>query len=424
MNDEFHTHLKKAGDEVTLSPNERTRMRGVLNAYMEMKPVRPVSSLSYTRGWSGAWLFSPRPFATALVLALFVTSTGISYAAQGALPGDALYPVKVNVNEPVAGALAVTNSAKAEWAMSVAGKRLEEAATLAAEGRLSRTTQQELQTNFESHAVLAIRHIDEEASASADAGAQSAMQFEAQLSEYERVLSEVGGTDSDSNTFASAIRAQHDRVAGIRTRAEAKSATIASSGNTAAAVSRMRSAAKHRLDNSFNLARNVGSALASSSARVVARELEGASTSIADGDALLGQDSSPEALGAFQSALSASEKLGVFLQTSSAIHKRTGKVITEPKRDTKSPSELGREGRQGGGKSEKKSDSGNAFSASLQSGDSVQATASVQSETGDSGSREQGASGGSNTEIRAENGDEQEDNALITIPAPSSLFRD
>lgn len=434
MNEEFHTYLKKAGDEVTLSQTERAQMRGVLNAYMDMKParvqraggpVRPVSNVSRARGWGSARLFSPRPFATALVLALFVTSTGISYAAQSALPGDTLYSVKVKINEPVAGALARTNSAKAEWAMSVAGERLEEAATLAAGGKLDTTTRQELQTDFESHAALAIQHIDEEASASADAGAQSAMQFEAQLSEYERVLSEVGAGSSASSTFASAIRAQHDRVAKIRIRAEAKSASVASSGNTAVAASRMRNAAKHRLDDSFNLARNVGSALASSSAQIVARELEEASTSISDGDALLGDNASPEALGAFQSALSASEKLGVFLQTSAAIHKRTGRVITEPKRDTRSSSGRSEESRQGdSGRSEKKPDSGTAFSASLQSSDSVQATMSAPSALHDSGSRGDESSGGSNTEIRAENGDEREDNSLITIPAPSSLFRD
>ena len=422
MNDKFHTYLKNAGDEVTLSQSERAQMRGVLNAYIEMKPVRPVSNVSRARGWGGAWLFSPRPFATALVLVLFVTSTGISYAAQSALPGDALYSVKVNVNEPIAGALARTNSAKAEWAMSVAGERLKEAATLAAQGRLSAAMQEDLRANFESHAALAIQHIDEETSVSADVGTQSAVQFEAQLSEYERVLSEVGGTEKDSGAFASAIRMQHDRVAEVRTRAEAKSAKTVSSGNTAVAASRMREAAKHRLDSSFDLARTVSLALASSSVQVVARELEEASSSISAGDALLGDNASPEALGAFRSALSASEKLGVFLKTSSAIHKRTGKIITEPKRDTKSLSESGRDGNRGGGRPEKKPDTVNAFSAALQNDDTVSATASVQSETGNSGMRERDTSGDT-AEIRKEEGDERERDFSIPIPAPSSLLR-
>src|SRR3989338_9283268 len=139
MNDEFHTHLKKAGDEIALSEQERTRMCSVLSAYMEMKPARveraggPIradSIAAYAQAWGSAWLLAPRPFATALVVVLFVTSSGISYAAQGALPGDALYAVKVRVNEPVLGALALSSSQKAEWAMRVAGERLKEAATL------------------------------------------------------------------------------------------------------------------------------------------------------------------------------------------------------------------------------------------------------------------------------------------------------
>ena len=334
MNKDFHTYLKKMGDDMRLSESERARMRGMLHAYMGMKPLRTDTRPVALPVWNVQWLYAPRPLAATLALALFVSSAGVSYAAQGALPGDALYPVKVHLNEPVSGALAVSASAKTEWAMSVAGERLKEAATLAAEGRLSAMNKADLQENFESHATLAIQNIDEQAGTSPDSGARSALRFEAQLSEYGRVLGEVVGTENGAGAFVAAVRSQEDKIASVRVRAERRT-TANSSPERAIAASRMRDAAKHQLDDSFDLARKAAPALATSSAHIVAEGLSGASTTISDGEELLGKDSAPEALGVFQGALSATEKLGVFLKTSSVIHKRTGKIITEPKERSK-----------------------------------------------------------------------------------------
>jgi len=437
MNDEFHTHLKKAGDEIALSEQERTRMCSVLSAYMEMKPARveraggPIradSIAAYAQAWGSAWLLAPRRFATALVVVLFVTSSGISYAAQGALPGDALYAVKVRVNEPVLGALALSSSQKAEWAMRVAGERLKEAATLSAAGRLTATAQADLQANFNEHATQAIAQIDEEAQISPETGAQGALRFEAQLSEYGRVLSEVGTGDSLTDTLAVAIQTKLNAVSGVRARAEVETSATSSS-TKAIAASRMRETARHKLADSLKLARKVSSALATSSARVVAQSLEGASTSISDGSDLLGENAAPEALGVFQGALTVSEKLGVFLQTSSAIHKRTGRVITEPKKDTKSPSDQSRNDRQRKDGEEvkigKTDDSKTATVSSPEDNTSVNAlsvaanaTTSAQNETDDTDT-----SSDSDTNVRWKNSDGHEASSPILIPAPSSLLR-
>lgn len=51
----------------------------------------------------------------AAVLVLILASTGVSFAAEKTLPGDLLYPVKVNVNEEVRGALTISNTDKMDW---------------------------------------------------------------------------------------------------------------------------------------------------------------------------------------------------------------------------------------------------------------------------------------------------------------------
>lgn len=66
----------------------------------------------------------------AAALILILASTGVSFAAEGTLPGDLLYPVKVNVNEEVRGALTTSNTAKMNWEKERVVRRVEETETL------------------------------------------------------------------------------------------------------------------------------------------------------------------------------------------------------------------------------------------------------------------------------------------------------
>ncbi len=96
----------------------------------------------------------------------------------------------------------------------------------------------------------------------------------------------------------------------------------------------MAIAARAQLHTSSELARTASKSISTSSAELVAAQLDTASHAIAAGENLTAQNDTPAALGAFQSALRATEKLGVFLQTSSDIHARTGLVVSEPKTST------------------------------------------------------------------------------------------
>ena len=326
MNELFHNHIQKAGEDITLTPIERERMRGVLRSYMEMKPIRAHQSSAYIA--TRAWFFTFRPLTATLVLVLFAASGGISYAAENALPGDILYPIKTQINEPVQGALALSASAKAEWATSVAGERVKEAATLAATGRLNPATQQELQADFEAHAQQATEAIGIQASSTPDEGVASAVRFEAQLSEYQNVLAQVGAAkDVDVASLVSSVQSEGERIATVRARAESD---IGSASTENSASSRMQEAAKQQLGDSSELAHAAEGSLSTSSADLVAVQLESASSSISAGEDFAAQKAIPAALGAFQNALATTEKLGVFLQTSSAIHARTGLVVGEP----------------------------------------------------------------------------------------------
>jgi hypothetical protein len=314
-----------------LTPQERERMRAALVSYMEYKPARRPNVLPSPL--SGLF-FSPRLIAAALVLAVFGSSVGVSYAAQNTLPGDWLYAIKVNVNEPLQGAFATSNAEKASWAMSVAGERVKEATALAAKGTLTGATEAELEASFSAHAQSATDAINAEASTSPEVGVEAAASYRAQLDEYGRILAQVSSLKGvQTLALVSSVQRESDRLARIGATAETKLST--SSSNVAIAAARMQQSAHAQLDQSRGLVRSITPALAPSSLSQVVSQLDDASSTLDQGEQLLTSASSGAALGTFQRALSAAKQLGAFLETSQTIHAHTGLVIAQPEGSAK-----------------------------------------------------------------------------------------
>jgi len=81
-------------------------------------------------------------------LILFLIFGGTSFAAEGALPGDILYPIKIHVNESVGSLLAFTPKSRAKTAVSHALARLDETEKLMSKNKLSSTTRVEVAQGF------------------------------------------------------------------------------------------------------------------------------------------------------------------------------------------------------------------------------------------------------------------------------------
>lgn len=304
-------------------------MRAALSEYMAMRPLPRAAMHERVASW-GQWFLTPKPAALSLIAVLFISSTGVSFAAESALPGDVLYGIKVGINEPIRGALAVSNAAHAEWAMQVAGERVKEVAALAADGRLTAATEDEARQSFEAHADIALASITKQTMSSADVGAETALKLEARLAEYGRVLSEVGSAKGvDVSSLASAVEERQSLAASERDRAQ--TLAFADDGpHVAVAASRMGEAAESGLSKSTKLAARAGISLDASSASIVSEQLTSAGNTIQNGKKLLAENAAPQAFDAFRSALSAAEQLGAYLETTSAIHARTGLVVGEP----------------------------------------------------------------------------------------------
>ncbi len=161
----FRTQLKKGTMSVALSCEEREAMRGRIVEYMEFLPLArdltPITSeASAVRSWR---LFGSRHIVGALAVALMVTTTtySVTNAATDALPGDLLWPVKVHVNEGVKTVFVNGDEAQVAWERERMELRLEEASSLAAQGRLDAERQDVVSKQFAIQAEAAVEKVRE-----------------------------------------------------------------------------------------------------------------------------------------------------------------------------------------------------------------------------------------------------------------------
>ncbi len=210
-------YIEKTAENVSLTEAERTKLFSVTKEYMALKPVRGALARRRTPVWA-LYLNARRPVAVALIAVLVVSSgAGVSYAAEGALPGDVLYAVKVSVNEEVRALVAVTSEEKAEWEAHRAEKRLAEASVLAVEGRLTHETETELMNRFAEHADKAVAHVESLEGKNVAIAIDVASQFETEVEAHLEILDD---SDGDTEDIRKLVRSKARLISNVRSTAE------------------------------------------------------------------------------------------------------------------------------------------------------------------------------------------------------------
>jgi hypothetical protein len=133
------------------APKERIRLE--LSSYADLHSVQGKAAPSVAPSMLSALMSRTRSlYAGALALVLIVSAGAqAGFAAEGAVPGDILYQVKVAMSEPIALTLAVSPERKAELSARYASRRVDEAVTLSSEGKLDEKTADELAARFDTH---------------------------------------------------------------------------------------------------------------------------------------------------------------------------------------------------------------------------------------------------------------------------------
>jgi hypothetical protein len=164
----------------------------IFGASSPMEVTRsPYVFLSVSSYWS-------RSFAAVMLFVL--VGAGTASAAQGALPGDFLYPVKISINESVEVALASGPGHKAEVQARLAERRVEEAETLASEGRLDEQKAQLIAEKIEKHAAEATALAEADEGDDAAASVKIKETLAASLTAHGEVLAKIGSGSKDGPT--------------------------------------------------------------------------------------------------------------------------------------------------------------------------------------------------------------------------------
>lgn len=191
----------KDAQSIRLSPEEKMGLLNYLKNKMASEPaVRnpvfpgrniwsiPLTTINWLRGKNNLKLtLTNKPMPIAIIIALLIGG-GVSAVAEQSLPGDVLFPVKVNVNENVRSFLAISDEAEANLQAKLAEKRLEEAEKLAAEDNFKEDVRVRLEENFDKHADKVRAEIAELEAKNTPKALEIASNLENSLNVHARIL--------------------------------------------------------------------------------------------------------------------------------------------------------------------------------------------------------------------------------------------
>jgi|CXWL01.1.fsa_nt_gi hypothetical protein len=202
-----------------LPDHVRISMREELSAYADLHSIPAHNSAEATTNIfsSGSRLW----YTSAAMLLVILVTGSTTYAAEGTLPGDILYPIKTKISEPLQTALIPSAKGKAVWHSLLAERRLEEATTLAVANNLSEETEKVLTASFEEHVQYSLDGADTLAdSGETTASLEVREDLEARLTAHADILGEVRKYRDESSTDEKQNKTVHTLLARLQEKQE------------------------------------------------------------------------------------------------------------------------------------------------------------------------------------------------------------
>lgn len=213
------TEFFRLARDVRLAPREHEAVYDHIHNEMQRTTVE----VGYKRRWWHVLLPPLRilPVLASMLGVFAVVGTGISYAAETALPGELLYPMKVHVNEPLWAVATLSSEGKVRWRTRRAERRLEEAEALAVRSRLKTEVRVALATNLNVQVESAREALVILASqGGSEAAAHISASFEASLQAHEETLAHIArgkqGARGELQALLIDVRRLTRRVVAVR----------------------------------------------------------------------------------------------------------------------------------------------------------------------------------------------------------------
>lgn len=208
-----HRQLKTL-QHIKLDSDAKEDMRQHLLSYMKENPARTTDDGSrhllpkQQHRLFPFMLNLQQSMSTMALMIIAMLAGGTVFAAQEAIPGDPLYPIKLHVNEQIEAALTTDEEDAANLELTLAERRVDEAVRAEAQGRLNTETNEQIEEAVTQH----IAHTHKLAEAlEVQGNAQAAAAIRLHLDRYleikTRQLADLGVTTVSESDIDPNIRA-------------------------------------------------------------------------------------------------------------------------------------------------------------------------------------------------------------------------
>lgn len=196
--------LKKGSREIRLTGDEKSAMRQALVQFARENPIMHTAEAKHSRAVVSPYSFMRKArglkILSATVIGGILIGGTVSFAAEGALPGNVLYPVKTEINERVRSMASVTPQAKAGWDVVLVERRLSEMKEVGLMETVSLETKEVARANVKKYTERAQKRIVELDDSDDDEGALMVAENLARiLQAHETILLEDIDTNADDD---------------------------------------------------------------------------------------------------------------------------------------------------------------------------------------------------------------------------------
>lgn len=304
--------LLRETEKISLTRSEKTSIRKTLSLFIQKNHVRneapnrhgfEIHQRSFLTPFN--WLMPKTAMPIILVITLFVGATA-SYAADESLPGELLYPMKLNVNETVRGAFSFSTENKADWEVRILERRLEELEKLAAKGRLNSKTRTEIDSRFGMSTLQLDRHIktlerDADFEGAADIRSRSEASLRAHIKILEKLASQNPDIADDVLPLLNTIKDKTAKAVEEREKTETKVSAGANTDVKAAAEGKLK-ASEHKISEVRRFLERVKETLGTQATGEAEARLKLAENIVAEGKTKLDRELYGDAFVLFQKA--------------------------------------------------------------------------------------------------------------------------
>jgi hypothetical protein len=200
------------------SDEKNSMLTSILNSDMSLKKSLQSPWMNYSfisRVYKSKFVY----YGAVVCLIVLIGGREVVFASETSLPGNALYPIKVNIIEPIGSVFKFSTEAKAEYESSLATKRLVEAEALASEDKLDASKEKELNNLLSKHTRALDKNLNKlkEDKSSDDKVDDIVVNFQAGMNAHASVLDVIDtneNTTDDNEKISNNARSSGSKIRG------------------------------------------------------------------------------------------------------------------------------------------------------------------------------------------------------------------